>query len=314
MENSTQEQGILKRKTHGARSTKEHLERLGAPKLRQTAPRTSVAWGGNQARACGLWQAVGPYWQVRSAVTPVISPRNHPLSCHRCFLCILFWHVLTIKRSQEKNDMQKQFRSFPHRTRHDVSKFRCVFSPHFARTVWDRGFKKLKKWLQKTPDLGRQDWSLALENSGRWEPESITKNGHPLHPFVNLCCKFIQIPFASIDSIGRLEYMKVWKGLYFAMWMADKRPVQQDILWFIDKCISCLSASWRLDGDPNQDLEKNWYMFVSHFFSVHFISHSFGSRSLHIWPRSFLWILHFSSMTFHKEGVKDNPDTRNMFL
>ncbi|CAL1173208.1 unnamed protein product [Cladocopium goreaui] len=52
---------------------------------------------------------------------------------------------------------------------------------HTDRTVRDRGFKKLKKWLQKTPDL------------------------------------------------GRLEYMKVWKGLYFAMWMADKRPVQQEL-------------------------------------------------------------------------------------
>ena len=31
-----------KRKTHGARSTKEHLERLGSRKLQHTAPRTSV--------------------------------------------------------------------------------------------------------------------------------------------------------------------------------------------------------------------------------------------------------------------------------
>jgi len=52
---------------------------------------------------------------------------------------------------------------------------------HTDRTVRDRGFKKLKKWLKKNPDL------------------------------------------------GRLEYMKVWKGLYFAMWMADKRPVQQEL-------------------------------------------------------------------------------------
>ncbi|CAJ1332785.1 unnamed protein product, partial [Effrenium voratum] len=30
-------------------------------------------------------------------------------------------------------------------------------------------------------------------------------------------------------DLGRLEYMKVWKALYFAMWMADKRPVQQEL-------------------------------------------------------------------------------------
>ncbi|CAK9027909.1 Ribosomal RNA processing protein 1 homolog B (RRP1-like protein B), partial [Durusdinium trenchii] len=52
---------------------------------------------------------------------------------------------------------------------------------HTDRVVRDRGFKKLRKWLKKNPDL------------------------------------------------GRLEFMKVWKGLYFAMWMADKRPVQQEL-------------------------------------------------------------------------------------
>lgn len=30
-------------------------------------------------------------------------------------------------------------------------------------------------------------------------------------------------------SLERLDYMKLWKGLYFGMWMADKRPVQQEL-------------------------------------------------------------------------------------
>lgn len=31
------------------------------------------------------------------------------------------------------------------------------------------------------------------------------------------------------DSLERLDYMKLWKGLYFGMWMADKPKVQQEL-------------------------------------------------------------------------------------
>jgi len=30
-------------------------------------------------------------------------------------------------------------------------------------------------------------------------------------------------------DLTRLDFMKLWKGLYFAVWMADKRPVQQEL-------------------------------------------------------------------------------------
>jgi len=52
---------------------------------------------------------------------------------------------------------------------------------HTDKLVRDRGFKTLKKWLQKH------------------------------------------------DELDRLSFMKLWKGLYFGMWMADKRPVQQEL-------------------------------------------------------------------------------------
>jgi len=52
---------------------------------------------------------------------------------------------------------------------------------HTDKAVRDRGFKVLRKWLEKHPDL------------------------------------------------EKIDYMKLWKGLYFAMWMADKRPVQQEL-------------------------------------------------------------------------------------
>ena len=69
---------------------------------------------------------------------------------------------------------------------------------HLPRVVRDRGFKRLKRWLVKHPELER--------------------------PFVDTAVHLI---FHVL--IRRLEYMKVWKGLYFAVWMADKRPVQQDL-------------------------------------------------------------------------------------
>merc|ERR1719440_1097924 len=52
---------------------------------------------------------------------------------------------------------------------------------HTDKIVRDRGFRTLKKWLVKHPDL------------------------------------------------QRLDFMKLWKGLYFGIWMADKRPVQQEL-------------------------------------------------------------------------------------
>lgn len=30
-------------------------------------------------------------------------------------------------------------------------------------------------------------------------------------------------------ELERLDYLKLWRGLYFGMWMSDKRPVQQDL-------------------------------------------------------------------------------------
>lgn len=30
-------------------------------------------------------------------------------------------------------------------------------------------------------------------------------------------------------ELERLDFMKLWKGLYFAMWMSDKRPIQQEL-------------------------------------------------------------------------------------
>lgn len=52
---------------------------------------------------------------------------------------------------------------------------------HTDKSVRDRGFRTLQKWLSKHTEL------------------------------------------------ERLDFMKLWKGLYFGMWMADKRPVQQDL-------------------------------------------------------------------------------------
>jgi len=52
---------------------------------------------------------------------------------------------------------------------------------HTDKLVRDRGFRTLKKWVAKHPDL------------------------------------------------ERLDFMKLWKGLYFGIWMADKRPVQQEL-------------------------------------------------------------------------------------
>lgn len=66
---------------------------------------------------------------------------------------------------------------------------------HTEKKVRDRGFKDLKAWLQRQPDL------------------------------------------------QRLDYMKLWKALYFCMWMSDKRPVQQEL---------CVHIAWLLNDIPSE--------------------------------------------------------------
>lgn len=39
----------------------------------------------------------------------------------------------------------------------------------------------------------------------------------------------LQAWLSKNTDLERLDYLKLWKGLYFAMWMADKRLVQQDL-------------------------------------------------------------------------------------
>ena len=47
--------------------------------------------------------------------------------------------------------------------------------------------------------------------------------------------------------------MKVWKGLYFAVWMADKRPVQQENwrgrCWQIQTCLQYKVAQAKLETE-----------------------------------------------------------------
>jgi len=41
--------------------------------------------------------------------------------------------------------------------------------------------------------------------------------------------KTLQTWLAKHPELERLDYLKLWKGLYFGMWMSDKRPVQQEL-------------------------------------------------------------------------------------
>lgn len=41
--------------------------------------------------------------------------------------------------------------------------------------------------------------------------------------------KILQVWLRKNKGLERLDYLKLWKGLYFGFWMSDKRPVQQEL-------------------------------------------------------------------------------------
>ena len=40
-------------------------------------------------------------------------------------------------------------------------------------------------------------------------------------------------------NMSRLDLMKIWKALFYCMWMSDKRPVQQELAKTISKLVHC---------------------------------------------------------------------------
>jgi len=91
---------------------------------------------------------------------------------------------------------------------------------HTEKTVRDRGFKTLKSWLEKHPEL------------------------------------------------DRLDYLKIWKGLYFGMWMSDKRHVQQELAVHMAFLINIIPAKkqfvwldtfWEIVQEGWEKLDK-WRM------------------------------------------------------
>lgn len=161
-------------------------------------------------RTC-LW-ALASCWPILTGAISCDSCDLSPQSSPQLSQMLSLHIVLTCFDNQEKprkNDMQKQFRSFPHRTRHDVSKFRCVFSsPHFARTVRDRGFKKLKKWLQKTPDLGRTDhpWLLRiLEDESLRALQHLQRMDTPFIPLSIFVTNSYKFPLHQLIQLAGLN-------------------------------------------------------------------------------------------------------------
>jgi len=61
-------------------------------------------------------------------------------------------------------------------------------------------------------------------------------------------------------ELERLEYLKLWKGLYFAMWMADKRPVQQELSVNIALLLNDIPRSRR-----NMWLDCFWEIMQTHW-------------------------------------------------
>jgi ribosomal RNA-processing protein 1 len=48
-----------------------------------------------------------------------------------------------------------------------------------------------------------------------------------------------QVWLSSRKGLGELDLLKVWKGLFYCMWMSDKVPVQQQLAGNISHIVHC---------------------------------------------------------------------------
>jgi len=67
-------------------------------------------------------------------------------------------------------------------------------------------------------------------------------------------------------DLVRFDYLKLWKGLYYAMWMSDKRPVQQDLSAQMallinhvppEKKLLWIDTFWEIMEDAWEKLDKH---------------------------------------------------------
>ena len=60
---------------------------------------------------------------------------------------------------------------------------------------------------------------------------------------------------SSLSGLGfsEIELMKLWKGLWYCMWLADKRPVQEELSKRLSVLMHCLS------GSEEEDIEAGEY-------------------------------------------------------
>lgn len=145
---------------------------------------------------------------------------------------------------------------------------------HTDKLVRDRGFRTLKKWLTKHPDL------------------------------------------------QRLDFMKLWKGLYFGIWMADKRPVQQELAVNIalllndvprDKQAMWIDCFW-------ETMQTAWEKLDIHRISKYLlvirivIAESFKTMRLAGWPLEEMRSLGNSFTRAMPMKAKDGPNAPSLGL
>ena len=48
---------------------------------------------------------------------------------------------------------------------------------------------------------------------------------------------------SRLAAASEMDFMKMWKGLFYCMWMSDKAPVQQELAQTIAELLHCFPAN-----------------------------------------------------------------------
>ena len=60
----------------------------------------------------------------------------------------------------------------------------------------------------------------------------------------DVAVKQLRVWLAKKPNLSESDLLKIWKGLFFCMWMSDKSPVQQELAATISKLIHCFGVDF----------------------------------------------------------------------
>ena len=125
------------------------------------------------------------------------------------------------------------------------------------------------KPAKKTSDEDEDEWRRFGRFLGGTDARTRHKAVKRLGHYLQAKSGFDQEDISNVDGLSELDLMKLWKGLWYTLYMADKAPVQDELAKHLSKLLWCLSGSLEddegygqayLDWEAQEELEMEQQM------------------------------------------------------